>query len=263
MGTLDRSLWLDATHSKNESGKWVCPECGKSSLSLNQKDVIEVTSAYSNKCYEHEDFDHEWLSNYYTCVFKCSNESCGESVVSCGNASSEVIHEYIQGRNHEYIKEVLEPSFFVPPLKLFYISQMVKEEIRNQIERSFSHFFNDTSAAANSIRTALEFMMNDQKVRKSTISVDNKRVQIKLHARIDIFGKKNKELKPFLIAAKWIGNAGSHISNVTKEDLLDGYELLEHCIDELYDKPARMKELSAKAKSINTRKKPRSTKKTK
>ena len=81
-------------------------------------------------------------------------------------------------------------------------------------------------------------------------------MELSLHSRIQIFGKQNPELQPFLIAAKWIGNAGSHVGEIDKNGLLDGYELLYHCIDELYEKSERMKNLSAKAKEINDTRKP-------
>lgn len=264
MGALDRTLWLENTHSKNEKSRWVCPQCQKGVLSLKDNDVMEIESSYTKKASKHVDFDHDWVRNYYSAVFHCNNEICGEVVVCTGNMTYQTHYDYdTKGIHQEWLEVIYEPLFFVPSLKILQIPESVNSDIRGQIEKSFSHYFNDTSAAANSIRTALELIMNDQKVKKTTINAKNNRVEINLHTRIDIFSKKNDELKPFLIAAKWIGNAGSHISNITKEDLLDGYELLEHCLDELYDKPARIKGLSAKAKSINSSKKPRSAKKMK
>jgi hypothetical protein len=62
-----------------------------------------------------------------------------------------------------------------------------------------------------------------------------------------------------MMAVKWIGNAGSHAKPVTREDLLDGYEMIEHLLDQIYIQPG--KKLASLAKQINRSKKPRSARK--
>ena len=58
------------------------------------------------------------------------------------------------------------------------------------------------------------------------------------------------------MAIKWIGNFGSHASDLlTKDDVLDAYEILELVISKLYEREdsIRVKKLS---KDIVKRKKP-------
>lgn len=102
--------------------------------------------------------------------------------------------------------------------------------------------------------------MTDQGVQKQAKDASGNIKKLTLHARIELFGKINPELKPFLLAAKWIGNAGSHPNEITKENVLDGYSLIEHAIYELYTKGKRIKMLKRTATAINKSKKPKTIK---
>ena len=83
-----------------------------------------------------------------------------------------------------------------------------------------------------------------------------KRSFLTLHARLDRFKAKNGELGAALMAVKWLGNAASHSSSLTRDDVLDGFEILEHVLDEPYSqREARVRSLSSE---INRRKAPRS-----
>jgi hypothetical protein len=37
------------------------------------------------------------------------------------------------------------------------------------------------------------------------------------------------------MALKWLGNTGTHTSAVTRDDLLDAFEILDHALVELID----------------------------
>jgi hypothetical protein len=48
-----------------------------------------------------------------------------------------------------------------------------------------------------------------------------------------------------LMALKWLGNTASHEGNVSREDLLDAFEILEHILVELIDqRSVRVAELA-------------------
>lgn len=81
-----------------------------------------------------------------------------------------------------------------------------------------------------------------------------KRETLSLHARIEKFKTKDAEAANYLLAIKWLGNAGSHsgLDNVDDDDLLGGFELIEHVIERLYVRQeARLKQI---AKGLNHRK---------
>lgn len=257
---IKKSNWLKIRIKQLDRPIWQCPTCNLGSLDFPTNWAIIKPNAKTireNDLYLRE-FPDE-IKNHFTGFLKCSNTDCGENVAVIGESSYSMDWDE-ENHEREAVKYYI-PKYFYPPIHIFELSQHCPQDIRNQVINSFSHFFADESAAANAIRTALEIIMDDQKVKKSIINSKNKRETLKLHARIDIFGKSHADLKPYLIATKWIGNAGSHVGAVSRAALLDGYELLEHCIDELYDKPVRMKELTAKAKNINRSKKPITEKK--
>lgn len=100
-------------------------------------------------------------------------------------------------------------------------------------------------------------IMDDKGIKKTVITKKHNRDRLSLHQRIEEFGKQHTEIKPYIMATKWIGNTGSHSdTSLNREKLLDGYDFLEHCLYELYDKKLKLKELSKKANVINKRKKP-------
>lgn len=252
----NRDRWLIEYYTKYSKPNLICPKCNIGSLLFNpgwQK--VELNSDTKlNDDDAHFYYNPEEVVKYFTGFAICSNDKCQEPVGLIGILNQ--FAEDIPTDDHNKSYDAYLPKFFFPSLSIIQIGKNCPPEICTQIKKSFSHFFNDGSACANSIRTSLELIMNEQGIKRTTIDKNRRRKDISLHDRIELFGKGNKELKPFLLAAKWIGNAGSHIGEISKEALLDGYELLEHCIDELYEKKHRLEELKKKVKVINRTKKP-------
>jgi hypothetical protein len=161
------------------------------------------------------------------------------------NSSSPVSSDYLGGK--KYLG--FTPLFFHPPLNIFPVSDYCPKEIQKTILLAFSHYWNDTSASANSIRTAVELILNEQKIEKG-----DKENKLKLHARIELYKKKNKELGTRLMAVKWIGNEGSHEGILSADNILDGFEILYSVIHELYDLPNQNLRINELADKINENK---------
>mgnify|MGYP003113117405 CR=1 FL=1 len=249
-----RENWkIDKITSRNRPN-WNCPSCISGHLSLEgnwfSREPNSSTKKKSNRMYYNNFPEEEKF--HFTGFLTCNNSKCREKVAVIGESGNLVRF----GNKQREIRRFFIPLYFYPTLNIFPISSQCPQNISDQIKKSFSHYFNDQSASANALRTSLEFVINDLGIDKAKVNKKSKKVDLTLHARIEIFGKQNPELKPFLTAAKWIGNAGSHIGDIDKDGLLDGYELIYHCIDELYEKPEKLKKLSAKAKEINDTRKP-------
>jgi hypothetical protein len=73
-----------------------------------------------------------------------------------------------------------------------------------------------------------------------------------LHERIERFRRDDVAAGRALMAVKWIGNEGSHGGRLDKKDLLDGFELLEHALSEVFGR--RSKRLAAIERRITRRK---------
>lgn len=96
--------------------------------------------------------------------------------------------------------------------------------------------------------------MDNKKISKTHIK-KHKRLRYSLHDRIELFEKKKINEAKSLMAIKWIGNSGSHTGDtLTKDGLLDGFDILEDVILKIYDTDStRIKKLTS---AINKRKKP-------
>ncbi|SFN53673.1 DUF4145 domain-containing protein [Salegentibacter flavus] len=240
LNEINRNSWVNFKFTPSKKPNWVCPNCGVCSLRFEdewfKRKPNSVTAKENPKYFRNFP---EKAKYQFTGFLNCENPSCRENVAVVG----------ISGNFPEFSKRhttYFIPKFFYPPLQIFPISEKCPKELEEHIRRSFSHYFNDPAAAANALRTAIEFIISEQGIAKFCEKGKLK----SLHSRLEEFGRERPELSDFLIATKWVGNAGSHIEGVDINKLLDGYEFLQHCINEIYDKVERESELRAKAKEI-------------
>ena len=96
--------------------------------------------------------------------------------------------------------------------------------------------------------------MTDQRIPRTTINKRRKRVSIPLHTRIEKFSEKKKKLSEYIMAIKWLGNAGSHAEGVPRDELSNAFELVEAVLEEIYEGTHRR--LSAYSKKVIKRKGP-------
>lgn len=160
------------------------------------------------------------------------------------------VHDYYDefGEHQQDVSEVFTPKFFDPPLSLLDIPEDCPEAVAGHLQTSFSLYFNNPSASANSARIALEHLMGSLGVPK--ISQNDS-----LHSRIGRLAPPYDEVKELLLAAKWLGNDGSHGGDLTKAEVNILYDVLELALHETFDKTKET--IRAKARAINAaRKKP-------
>jgi len=127
-----------------------------------------------------------------------------------------------------------------------------------EVRSAFSLFWCDFASCLNRIRNAIELLLNEMGVKRYGIKGDGKRARMSLDNRIGFLRSKEAKLGDLcdrLLAVKHLGNAGSHPGNVKKEDVFDGFDILEHVLLEKYENPHS--QLSHMVKQINKRKGPR------
>lgn len=269
---MRREIWEDRTFSSIEKPIYPCPNCDIGLLELGPL-KREPTG----------DIQDYWLGeeNIFSGILKCKNEKCG-AVISIGGScfvDYRDVTELINGELSSQLINLYEPKFFYPNLKMFPLSKNVPEKVREQVNLSFSSYFNDLSSSANRIRNAIELILDEAKapkfefrltVSRCPISNDScsrhslqrlkeKKYFRNLHQRIENYSKKkNRSVGELLMANKVIGNEGSHIGKLETKDLLDAYEILEEILNILFVKGRQ--EIQRKAKEISISKKPRSHK---
>lgn len=236
---------------------WKCPTCKTGHLHGEPKNFKTYESFHSSSHHDDDAWDPSWISGIFLGILKCNNLSCAEPIVLSGIMSVDEDYEYDQQNDSwdSVAYEYLTPTNFTPHLNFFEIDQDVPKEIRAAILDSFNLFWIDVSSCANKIRITVELIMDEMKIAKTYLDSKKKRKIYSLHKRIELFKIKNSNEAEQLMAIKWIGNSGSHKNDgLTKDDILDGYEILEHVTKKIFEKESeRIKKLT---KQINKRKKP-------
>jgi hypothetical protein len=248
MQKINRDIWLVKSFSpKKRNPAWPCPFCGTGSIH-GDKNTLKIEQSRNTRIAKRSTkiVPTEKAKFIFSGFLVCNNHKCEEKVAVAGKGvlkadinDNEVLVSYKGGRYSEYI-----PTFFEPALNIFPICVSIPEDINNQIKYSFSHYFNDPAACANSIRTCIEMILNDL-----NIDVVHNNYN-PLGKRIKTFMHKHPDLGKFLEAVKWIGNEGSHIGKLSKQDLLDGFDLLQYVLYELYEKKSFFNHLDQKADVI-------------
>lgn len=249
---VDRVIYKVPFHKGNQP-QWVCPTCKKGILKGKKNSFIKDETVFSRIARQLPDWDPEWIQYAYSCQFECTNSSCEEVVFSMGIGTVDVDYGYDDGGDPEMITtERFEPRFFIPHLKIFSVPQKTPDDIQMSIDDSFELFFANPSSSAGHLRIALEKLLDHLKIKKSTINKGKRRL-LSLHKRIGLLPTKFDDLKDLFYAIKWLGNDGSHPAGVTKDDVMDAYDIFETILDEIFSN--QKKETKKLAKKINRKRK--------
>jgi hypothetical protein len=254
-----KPAYLLEGHTLKTFPNFPCPRCS-ATLQPIAKSFFNEQSSASRKWQESGDGNIDDIVGVFSLRLQCSNTNCAEQVFCVGDF-------HLTEEASEYDDQVdfvpcLRPQFFTPAIPLFPIHPKIddpngKNAIANPLWDSFSLFWNSPSAAGNALRIALEALMDYRGIKKRTKNKHGKLEDIKLHSRIDMFKKKHPNLANLgdkLIAIKWIGNGGSHLAGLDRKHMITAYQLMEHVIDELFNKTTE--KLTKTAEVINKTKKP-------
>ena len=203
---------------------------------MDPKQLSFYETNHSKEARGADDWDPDWIQYSFAAVFACNNSKCKEVVTCCGDGRVDG-NQYEDQNGDVDIEyhEVFFPKYFSYPLDVFPIPASCPKEIQDEVRKSFQIFMADPSSAANHIRTAIEHLMTFLKVKRFDKNKGKTLVNISLHRRIIIYGTKKKAVADKLLAIKWLGNAGSHPGGITKDDMLDAYDILEHVLSPIFD----------------------------
>lgn len=225
---------------------------------MKDKEIVEETGP-SRRAHGLDEWDPEWIAERFANLLKCNFANCGEVVSVSGNAGiRETQFQDEEGEwQQDYVRDYEVLSLLPAPLPIRPIAktpQTVKESLR----MAGQLLWQSPEAAANHIRQAVEHLMDQQKVKKRATAGGKK---LSLHARLLEFEKKDGQNGPVLRAIKWIGNDGSHQGGVTREEVLDAFDMMELALTNLFDEAAAkiMKKVQAVIKAKEKKPKPKAT----
>jgi len=229
---------------------WRCPRCSQGGLVLSEETMHLTETAESASYRDHDDWEPEWVTKRFIALAIC--DGCGEPVSISGTT-------YVEpDDDNSYWISVLRPLYVLPAPHIVPRPDSAPDTVTKLLAEAEELFWIDPKAGGNAIRCVLEAILTDRGVKRFTISKKtHKRQPLPLHARIVEFGKGklNQSLAEKMLAVKWIGNSGSHDGDGPKQsDLFDGFDLLDHVLQEIYAK--RTARLTSLAKRITKSKGP-------
>ncbi len=238
---IDMTLWLNKFTLGNIP-HWQCPTCQLGWVGLKPKHFnLSESSASIKENSEWLPTIVPWSKGVFSCILICNNKKCQESVALTGTYEVEEVWpvDEISGEPQRSFDEVYTPLTSVPALHLFTLSEYIPKAVALAIAESFKTFWLDPSSCSNKIRTAIEVILTEKKIPRFELKKNKGRNRLILHKRIQMFGAKYVKYKDEALkleAIKWIGNEGSHSDNkITKEDLIDAYDILNHLVHKLYE----------------------------
>ena len=233
-----------------------CPTCkiGKLGFPQNSSNSIinETCSSLQNSTYNA--YEHDYIFSFH---LKCSY--CGEYVAVSGKKNIWLKQD---SETYDQVEVIsFKPIYYYPAPNIIEIPKECSKEFKTRMKESFSLYWLDLGACLNRIRVSLEVLMSDFGIEETTIKRNGDERNLSLDERIKRFKAINNEVGKILMRVKWVGNAGSHFSDIEEvrmKDVLGTYELLEHCLEILFKvKENRILEinndLDKKIKKINTR----------
>ena len=223
----DRSIFK-TTFTLDNIPAWPCPTCGNGVLTIKNEAFLFEQSQASRESEACDAWEPDWTRYVYSGLFVCSNVKCQEVVASSGLGERVEdglnYNEFGVSDGPGYVNR-FRPKYFEPHLKIFDLPFLCPKEVADPLYDSFRLFFSSPNAALNCLRSSLEEFLTDLGVATGP----------SLHQRIVKLPPAFDAFKEPLMAAKWLGNAGSHGEPIESNDVLDAYDLIEHLLTKHYD----------------------------
>jgi hypothetical protein len=245
-----RELWQVKGHQTFPA--WPCPSCPDGILDPKDQQTWlthETVASRTAKRERSDEWEPDWLEERTSGCFRCNR--CDDFVAFVADVAYQQVFDPETGV--EFVG-VHQPLFFSPTVPMIDIPEEASPEVRDALTRAFAQYWSDPSSSGNCIRTAIEAMLDQEKIPRGRNDNNAKRrIRHSLHARLMLYAAKAPALTQPLLALKWLGNTGTH-DVLSHDDVLDALGLLDHTLDEVYREHS--KTILKTAKAINRRKGP-------
>lgn len=219
---------------------WPCPNCKTGEFSPVKDSLIQHQTERSKAWLDLDSSDPEAFELLFSAWAKCSYKSFGQMATISGYT----VESPLYGEDGLMWETVYRPLSIFPSPHIIEIPANCPQNVQEPVTASFSLFWADPGAAANKLRIALERLLDHVGIPEGS-----------LHSRLVTYQQTNKHPGGLLMAIKWLGNTGSHEGSVSKGDLLDAYELIEVCLDEIIsERSKKFQELADKLTEKHTKK---------
>lgn len=238
----ERGKWLN-WFTKDNIPEWECPSCQRGVLKIEGQDaLLSWFTGDSEGRLKSEYFGFDDARLYCKINYDCS--SCAEKIVAIGEGR-------IEHDDEGFVSFYRIKNFHHSP-RIIKIPDAIRySTLAIAIEQSFDLYWLDEASCVNKIRVAIEMLLDAIEPPVPRRSADLKARRLNLHERLVLLGETDEGLKKRLLAIKWLGNAGSHESDISRLDLLDAYIILEHVLYDRFEREHKEKEVNALANSLD------------
>lgn len=244
-GLFDRERFEQLSGPFNEWPNLLCSKCNNITL---EQEVTRFESFSSIISRDSTDWTPDLSDGYFYGELVCPRMGCGNRHVVAGVWKMEWGPTGLEGSEDDPYLVGYSVRYMLPGLPLINLPVGVPSNLHNMIDSISAVLLTDYNAAANRIRSSIDCLLDNQRVRKHPTG--NRKQKLTTHQRIELFKENNKEAAEQLMAVKWIGNVGSHeIEALPLALVLDGIDHFAHAIEIIYD--PRIKELNRRAARIN------------
>lgn len=217
-----RSLWNE-TFLENEIPALPCPWCDRGNLRYLNK-TLRVEEPEADKIAEQSGEITPLDVRYRFHLFlKCAVSTCGQVVSVHGDAE---LYENKSWRHDEdRFCYALCPKGMHPAPPLATIPPETPDRVVDELRVAFSLFWVDLGSCANRLRISVERVLDEFGLPEGT-----------LFSRIKEFESADPAHAKTFDALRFVGNVGSHEGAVTRETILDSFEIFQDALAELYAK---------------------------
>jgi hypothetical protein len=232
-------------------GVWPCPRCKKGGLKVPNRWFLSGSNMDCPTGFALPINETRLAPTSFVALLQCDNDLCRFSVPVSG------FQTHVDTENTVAFR--LYVQYVSPAPAIIKLPPQTPAIVSDQIANANVLFWVDKAACMNRLRIVLEMLLDHLRIPKWQQSRTGKRrTRRTTHARIDLLAKKPRYamLAKLLLAAKWIGNAGSHNeeTSLTVDDVFDVFDLLEKVLIEVFDPSAPSPEKLAAI--INKKKRP-------
>ncbi len=258
---IDKELWLKSFHVLyvDSLPAWPCPRCETGKLSLVSDSLVfrKNPTQYTPAAFQREDFTDnmvlnilgvmvsalekmQWEQHKFVGFLECKD--CMEAVAVSGRAE-----KFRQSANADRPPSTrIYLEYFSPPLPIIPLDSRYPDNVRQCVARASGYIFNDAGAAASTTRQAVELLLDSLRIP----AVDSDGRRLSLHNRIVSFGKTHKDYADLLDSIRFIGNEGTHSGKVERADVLAGFEVLDHVLEEIFVRSEIRKKITESGKGL-------------
>jgi hypothetical protein len=143
---------------------WSCPTCKHGKLYLGG--IVDRNQTKESKNDFQEDYwDFSFVKHRFHFKMKCNNNECQEIVTVAGYTQASEIEE--PDSSGDKAIDFFYPQYFYPAIELFEIPEEVPYDVEEQIKLAFKLYWIDDAAFLNALRTTIELILNDKRIRKT------------------------------------------------------------------------------------------------